>query len=157
MFSSMSRLKKIALSLGIIFAALQLYRTPRNVALSGPNDLIAQYAPPPGIKHLLEVSCYDCHSNQTRYPWYAEIQPAAWWLSRHIEEGKRELNFSEFAAYSPHRQAQKLLAISDEIQGHTMPLRSYTWIHRDARLSEAEVKALVEWSEGLAEQIDSGP
>lgn len=150
----MKLVKKIALVAVVAFVALQFFRPPKNDTPPGPDDLIVRYAPPPEVKQLLEVSCYDCHSNRTRYPWYAQVQPTGWWLAKHIEDGKSQLNFSAFGAYSEHRRAQKLLAVSDEALGGTMPLKSYTWIHRDARLSAAQAQLLSDWAETLAEEIE---
>lgn len=136
------------------FVGLQFFRPAKNTGVAGPDDLFAVHPAAPEVERLVRASCYDCHSNHTRYPWYAEVQPAAWWLAKHIEEGKRELNFSEFGAYSRHRRAQKLLAVADEILGRTMPLESYTWMHRDARLDARQVEVLVDWAEQLAEEIE---
>jgi hypothetical protein len=115
---------------------------------------VAKFPPPPAVKQILEEACYDCHSNRTRYPWYAQIQPVGWWLAEHIKDAKRELNFSEFASYREHQQAKKLLSVSDEVTTRSMPLKSYTWIHRDAKLTEAQIKLVSDWAESLAEKIE---
>jgi hypothetical protein len=155
-----SRKKSILKITGLVlvagFVVLQFFRPVKNDTPSGPNDLFALHPASAEVERLVRASCYDCHSNRTRYPWYAEIQPSAWWLAQHIADGKRELNFSEFGAYAGHRQGQKLLAVADEVHGRTMPLKSYTWVHRDARLDAAQIKMLVDWAEELAEEIDSG-
>jgi hypothetical protein len=146
--------KKILLGLAAVAVAIQFVRPAKNDAPAGPDDLAAKYPPPPAVKQILETACYDCHSNRTRYPWYAQLQPTGWWLASHINDGKRELNFSEFAAYPEHRRAKKLQAISDEVTDHSMPLKSYTWIHRDAKLTDAQIKLIAEWAESLAEKIE---
>jgi hypothetical protein len=146
--------KKILLGLAAVAVGIQFVRPARNDAPPGPDDLAALYPPPPAVKQLLESACYDCHSNRTRYPWYAQVQPVGWWLARHVDDAKRELNLSEFAAYSESRRAKKLLAISDEVTDRSMPLKSYTWIHRDAKLTDAQIKTLADWAESLAEKIE---
>jgi hypothetical protein len=146
--------KKILLGLAAVAVAIQFVRPAKNDTPAGPDDLAAKYPPPPAVKQILETACYDCHSNRTRYPWYAQLQPTGWWLASHINDGKRELNFSEFAAYAEHRRAKKLQAISDEVTDHSMPLKSYTWIHRDAKLTDAQIKLIAEWAESLAEKIE---
>src|SRR6267142_1784670 len=97
-------IKKILPGLALLLVAIQFYRPARNLsAAPGPNDINVKHPLPPAVKTLLANACYDCHSNNTRYPWYADVQPIAWWLGRHIDEGKRHLNFSEFGRYPPKR------------------------------------------------------
>ena len=117
--------KKKKFLLGVLFAgvALQFVRPEKNDSPAGPDDLAAKYPPPPAVKQILENACYDCHSNRTRYPWYAEIQPVGWWLRKHINDGKDQLNFSEFAAYTEHRRAKKLQAVSDEVNDRSIRQR----------------------------------
>ncbi|HVZ66499.1 MAG TPA: heme-binding domain-containing protein [Lacunisphaera sp.] len=147
-------LRPLAAALGVVLLLAQLWRPARNDSPpGGPNDIAAKYAVPPPVQGLLQRACYDCHSNRTRYPWYAEVQPVRWWLDHHITEGKRHLNFSEFGAYTDKRAAKKLDEVIDEVEGHTMPLPSYTWIHRDARLSAADAKLLTDWADGLRAEI----
>ncbi|NEW80269.1 MAG: heme-binding domain-containing protein, partial [Gelidibacter sp.] len=107
---------------------------------------------PYNIQNILKKSCYDCHSNNTNYPWYHKIQPASWLLENHIKEGKKGLNFSEFGAYSKRRQKSKLKSIINQIKDDEMPLYSYTLIHSDAKLSEGNKKDLIDW---LSKQKDS--
>ncbi len=145
---------KILLGLGAVFVAIQFVRPAKNDSPAGPDDLAAHYAPPPVVRQILETACYDCHSNRTRYPWYAQVQPVGWWLASHVNDGKAQLNFSEFASYTEHRRAKKLLSLSDEVTDRSMPLKSYTWIHRDAKLTAAQIKTLADWAETLAEKIE---
>ncbi len=149
--------KKTVLVLAVLLVAAQFIRPAKNLgAVVGPNDLNAKYPVPPAVKTLLARACYDCHSNHTRYPWYAEVQPVGWWLSQHVNDGRRHLNFSEFGAYPEKRAAKKLEQVSDEVDQHTMPLSSYTWVHADARLTSAETKLLVDWADSLHDKIN-GP
>jgi hypothetical protein len=95
------------------------------------------------VKKKIQVSCYDCHSNNTDYPWYNKIQPIAWILEDHIVEGKEELNFNEWGNYSTRRKNSKLKSIISQIEDDEMPLFSYTIVHGDAKLTEAEKKKII--------------
>ncbi len=149
-------LKKILLALALGFVAIQFIRPEKNLSSAPPgkDDLIVRLAPPPEVKQMLQVACYDCHSDNTRYPWYAEIQPAAWWLKQHIDDGNREFSFSGFGAYSAKKQAKKLAAVVDVITDRTMPLKSYTWIHRDAIFTDAQLKTLTTWLTAAQEKLE---
>lgn len=116
-------------------------------------DFNTIYPIPDSVQKILQKACYDCHSNNTRYPWYNNIQPVAWWLNDHINEGKRELNFSEFGKRPLDKRARKLKKLAKEVQEGGMPLDSYTWIHKDAVLTEAEKTMLINWANNLSQQI----
>lgn len=138
--------KKILLGLLIVFVALQFVRPAKNQGpADDPNDLIVRTAPDPAVKQLLETACYDCHSNRTRYPWYAEIQPVGWWLADHVKEGKSHLNFSTIGHLPPKRIAHKLDECAAEVGEGEMPLASYKIAHADARLTPAQRKLLSDW------------
>lgn len=149
--------KRILLGLAVAFLALQFVRPAKNQAaaapFAGPDDITIAHPPPPEVRQILAAACYDCHSNHTRYPWYAEIQPASWWLARHVRDGRQALNFSEFNAYSAKRQARKLELLCDEVRDHAMPLKSYQLMHPDARLTPAQVTGLCQWAEGIEDQL----
>ena len=146
--------KKILLGGVVLLVAAQFVRPEKNLSTSiSPNDITLKHAVPAEVKTMLARACYDCHSNQTHYPWYAEVQPFAWWLDHHIQDGKRHLNFSEFATYPTKRAAKKLNQIADEVEQQEMPLKSYTRGHPEARLTPAEIKALVAWAENLSLEI----
>lgn len=149
-------LRWLAILLLVAFLGIQFVRPEKNLS-PGPipaEDLRILHPMPAAIRQKLEVSCYDCHSNQTRYPWYAEIQPLGWWLDQHLKDGKRELNLSTFGSYPLSRQVDKLDAIIDSVKDRTMPLPSYTWTHFDAKFSDEEVAALVVWAETLRDKIE---
>lgn len=149
--------KKIFLGLVVVFLAIQAVRPAKNqsapVAFAGKDDITALYPPSAEVRQILQKSCYDCHSNRTEYPWYAEVEPVGWWLGNHIKEGKKELNFSEFGTYSAKRKVKKLEAICDEVKDRGMPLTSYTLIHRSAKLSDAQIAAMCQWSESIQDKI----
>ena len=108
-------------------------------------DFIVVNAAPQNISNILQTSCYDCHSNNTYYPWYNKVQPAAWFLESHIEEGKAELNFSEWDTYSDRRKKSKLKSIVSQIEDNEMPLSSYTILHQDAKLTTEQKVEVIKW------------
>ena len=147
-------IKKILVGVGLLLAAAQFVRPAKNLAVpAGPDDISARHPVPARVLTVLQRACYDCHSNHTRYPWYAEVQPVGWWLGSHIKEAKRHLNFSEFGTYTAKRAGNKLEQISDEVEDHKMPLPSYTWLHPEARLTPEEIKLLLDWAESLRDEI----
>jgi hypothetical protein len=149
--------KKILLGLLVIAAGLQLVRPEKNLAPTpAKTDLLVLHPAPPEVKQLLAVGCYDCHSDNTRYPWYAEIQPLGWWLAQHVRDGKRELNLSGFGDLTKKKQAGRLEEMVDVISRRAMPLESYTITHRDAVFTEAQIKQLNDWLEALRDKIASG-
>lgn len=136
-----------------MFVGIQFMPTTRNQNNEVlRTDFSKTFSVPNNIQNLLKNSCYDCHSNNTNYPWYNKIQPVSWFLEYHIKEGKKELNFSEFGGYSKRRQKSKLKSIKSQIEKNGMPLSSYTFIHRNAKLSEKDKKLLITW---MAKSIDS--
>jgi hypothetical protein len=149
-------LRFTGLGLLVVLIAIQFYRSPRNAGVAeGPQSIVAQHQVPADIQKILRRACYDCHSNSTKYPWYAAVQPVAWWLNDHVTEGKLELNFSEFAAYDSKRAVRRLQAVADEVLERHMPLKSYLLMHREAKLTDAEVARVAEWAEDLADEIES--
>ena len=101
-------------------------------------------------------SCYDCHSNNTYYPWYSNLAPFSWYLNKHIEEGKAHLNFSSWGIMDKAQKITQLDQICEEITYGTMPLNSYLWIHRSSKLSEQDIQAICEWAESEALEIMTG-
>ena len=147
-------IKRSLLGLLAILLVIQFIHPAKNVSAEvKPQDINVLYPVPDSVKLVLGKACMDCHSNNTRYPWYSKVQPVAWWLNDHINEGKRELNFSEFGVRTPEKQAKKLRKLVKEVQEGGMPLDSYTWIHKDAVLTEREKNMLIDWANGLADKI----
>ena len=146
--------KKILLGLLSLFILFQFFRPSRNLSTAPEtDDIFSHYPASENIKAMIKTSCYDCHSNDTRYPWYAGIQPLAWWLDHHIEEGKGELNFSDFAAFNIRYKSHKLDEIMEVINEREMPLKSYLLIHSGSRLTDAQRKEIVKWADELREVI----
>lgn len=150
----MKKTTKILIGILILLILIQFIRPARNNGDAfGRNDFTHEIQTPDSIMKILKVSCFDCHSNHTDYPWYTEINPVGWWLTRHINEGKRELNFSEFVTYNAKRKDKKLEETAKEVKEHEMPLDSYTWVHKDAKLTEQQVNAVVQWAENARAQL----
>ncbi|MBI3884566.1 MAG: heme-binding domain-containing protein [Opitutae bacterium] len=108
---------------------------------------------PANVQTILDRACMDCHSNHTRYPWYAEVQPVRWWLDLDIADGKRHLNFSDYGAYSVKRATKKAEEIGSEVREHEMPPMTYSWMHPGARLTPEEIRLLSDWSARLRDEL----
>lgn len=141
-------LKVAVIGLAVVFVVLQFFQIDRASVPVVPNETLqAAVNVPADITQILGRSCNDCHTDQTRYPWYSYVQPAGWFLKDHIEEGKRELNLSVFNTYEPKRKVRKLEEMCEMVQAGSMPLPSYTWIHGSAVLSKSDVQAICDWAE----------
>jgi len=140
--------KKILVFLVAVLVIIQFFHPKKNESVGLPaNSIAAVFVVPDSVKKILAVSCNDCHSGHTVYPWYSKIQPVDWWLNNHINEGKKELDFDEFASYRPRRQYKKMEEIIKQVKEDEMPLNSYTWIHKDAILTADQKQALITWAE----------
>jgi hypothetical protein len=138
--------KKILFVLLFTFIAIQFIRPDKNEGQAFTNQDITHYVEVPNhIQNILKASCYDCHSNHTNYPWYSNINPVGLWLNHHIEEGKAELNFSDFSKYDKKRLDHKLEETAEEVQEGHMPLPSYLWLHNDAKLNPQQIEQVVAW------------
>jgi len=148
---------KILLGLVVLFLALQAIRPAKNLSATAPftgkDDITVLFPTPPKVRQILATSCYDCHSNATHYPWYAEVQPVGWWLASHVKEARQKLNFAEFGQYTRKRQIKKLGSVADEVREGGMPLKSYTFIHRNAQLSAVQVDTLRRWAEATGDKL----
>jgi hypothetical protein len=146
--------KKILLTIFLGIVLIQFIRPVPNINYKvSPLNFTQIYAVPEHIQTILSNSCYDCHSNNSRYPWYSKIQPVAWILQRHINNGKHELNFSEFGNYNTRRQRSKLKDIANSLKEDMMPLFSYKVLHRDATLSQAEKSLIMDWMQNKADSL----
>ncbi len=148
--------KKILLALLIVFIAIQFIQPAHNT--SGqvlPTDITKTVNVPDKVLDIFKNSCYDCHSNNTNYPWYSKIQPMAWFMAHHIKNGKADLNFSEFGSYTPRKQRSELKEIGHSLKDGTMPLSSYTLIHKNANLSKEEKALLIDWTTKTKDSLTS--
>ena len=138
----------------LVFIVIQFIRPAKNKSEGiSSNDISKTYPVPENVLAILKTSCYDCHSNNTVYPWYAQIQPVAWWLNSHIQDGKKDLNLSEFKNYNIRRQYMKLEQINTLVKKDQMPLNSYLWIHKNAKLDEAQKLTLANWVTSVRDSI----
>ena len=143
----MSRIKKILLALLLVLIVIQLIQPAHNTSSQAlPTDIAKIDNVPDSVQAILNIACYDCHSDNTHYPWYFNIQPMAWLMANHIKNGKEDLNFSEFGSYTPRRQRSKLKSIADEVNEGDMPLWSYMLMHKGANLSKEEKEAIIDWA-----------
>ncbi|MES2882816.1 MAG: heme-binding domain-containing protein [Bacteroidota bacterium] len=146
--------KKILLALIIVLIVAQFFRPPRNSGSAfGASDITQVVAVPDRVMAILQTACYDCHSNATNYPWYSNISPVSWWLNSHINDGKRELNFSIFATYSARRKNNMLEGTAELVKEGAMPLDSYTWVHKEAELSMEEKVAITSWATAAQQEL----
>lgn len=138
--------KKVLLVLLAIFVIMQFFRIDKtNPKIEKAKDLIAMTNPPAEIETILRTTCYDCHSHETKYPWYSNVAPVSWFLENHIKEGREYLNFSKWGDYSEDKANHKLHECEEEVEEKKMPLDSYTWTHGDADLSDQQREKLAAW------------
>lgn len=124
------------------------------VSTSNPNDLLVNNKDiPENVKMILSTSCYDCHSNETHYPWYSYVAPVSFLVNRDTKEGRGKFNFSDWTTYKKTDMAEILDEISEEVSDGEMPMKIYTLIHRDASLSDSDKEIIVNWAEEFAEKL----
>lgn len=148
------KVKIILLAVAVIFVIIQFI--PPGIPVNKPEDeksITRTGIADDSILTLLRRSCFDCHSNQVRLPWYASVAPSSWFLARHINDGKSNLNFSEWEDYGKRKKIGLLDDISDEVESGGMPLKSYLIIHRDARMNSGEITALKQWAEKASAKV----
>jgi hypothetical protein len=136
-----------------ILLVIQFIRPEKNNSGDLSEDIGTAYEVPENVKSILQRSCNDCHSNKTEYPWYAEVQPVGWWLNSHVKDGKRHLNLNHFMALKVAQQKKKLEECMEQIKADNMPLNSYTWIHKDAEISEADKQTIYAWCQKIIDAI----
>lgn len=149
----MKILKRIGWIVLVLLLIAQAFRPDKNKSGDTTNSIGKTYSIPHDVQMILAKACNDCHSNNTRYPWYAEVQPVAWWIGNHVKDGKRHLNFDEFGSYRIGKQYKKLDECMDELKEEGMPLESYEFIHKDADLTDAEKQTLINWCTSIRDSI----
>ena len=148
-------LKKILIGLGLLIIIIQFIRPDKNDSNDLTNGISNKYQVPSEVNQLLQVSCNDCHSNKTRYPWYANVQPVAWWLNNHVVDAKKHLNFSDFTKKPLFVQNHKFDEIIEMVGDKEMPLPSYTnfGLHSEADLSDDQRKMIVDWAKAQMDYL----
>jgi hypothetical protein len=148
------RIKLVGLGLIAVLILLQFFQPEQNIAPLDPElDMLELLVPPEPMTDLIRNACYDCHSNQTVYPWYSRISPVSLYLNKHIVDGKEDLNFSEYGLLDKADKIGAFADFCDVLDAGTMPLQSYKLIHKDARLTQEEREALCNWSEKEALKV----
>jgi hypothetical protein len=145
--------RKIGLGVILLLLMIQLLPTERNNSQSKDAAIVKKFPVNAEVQAILEKACYDCHSNNTIYPWYASIQPVSAYLANHIKDGKRHLNFDDFLKYRPYKQFHKLEEIDEVMLSEEMPLWDYAFIHPKAKLQADEVHLLIEWSKQMRDSM----
>lgn len=142
-------LKKTGIAVVAVLIVIQFIRPQKNLSNEQANHVSTKYPIPAEVNSILESACNDCHSNQTRYPWYAEIQPTAWWLANHVKEGKEHLNFSEFTSLPVAIQKHKFEEMIEMVKEGEMPMKAYTWLglHSEAKLTDAQRTLITGWAQ----------
>ncbi|MFV8271327.1 heme-binding domain-containing protein [Flavobacterium sp. GT2N3] len=150
-------IKKILVIGFVIFLLMQLYQPARNIDYGqvSPIHFTKVYHVPNNVQIILKTSCYDCHSNNTNYPWYSYSQPGRIFMENHIKEGKENLNFSEWGNYGSRKQRNKLDRIVKQIKSDEMPLSSYTLIHKNAILTTIQKQEIINWIQKTADSLSS--
>jgi hypothetical protein len=141
---------KIIKILTILFVLIQFIRIDKtNPKIDKTQDFISIYKPNETVRNTLKSSCYDCHSSESKYPWYSNISPVSWMLKHHINEGREELNFSEWGTFTTKRKMKKLEEIVAEVEDGEMPMTPYIMMHSEAKMSEASRKAFLDFFKKL--------
>jgi hypothetical protein len=147
-------LKKILLFLLIVLVVIQFIHPEKNKAEGLQANYVGdRYPVPEKVKTILAKACNDCHTNNTEYPWYSRIQPVDWWLNHHVEEGKEHLNLDEYTNRPLRYQYHKMEEIAEQVKEGEMPLKSYTWMHKDAILTEEEKNELINWADNIRDSL----
>src|SRR4051794_14299316 len=150
----MSIFKKAVLLFLVLLIVMQFFHPEKNRSNEiSPYRIASVYYVPADVDTILKKACNDCHSNNTRYPWYSNVQPVAWWLDNHVRDGKKDLNFDDFSNYRISKQYRRMQDIIDLVKKGEMPLSSYTIIHTDARLTGTEKEALYKWAGAIRDTM----
>lgn len=146
---------KILIGVAVFLVIIQFIHPERNLSDDQSYSISTKYAVTDEVNGILKVACNDCHSNKTEYPWYANVQPVAFWLAHHVEEGKEELNLSTFTKLPIAVQNHKLEETIEMVKEGEMPLASYTFfgLHKEANLSETQKKVLIDWAKAQMDTL----
>ncbi|MFM7015900.1 MAG: heme-binding domain-containing protein [Bacteroidota bacterium] len=147
-------MKKILITLVFVLGIVQLIRPSKNRGeVDSAKSIEAKYPMPADVRASLQKACYDCHSNNTKYPWYADIQPVGWYLANHVRDGKRHLNFDEFMTYKAKQQDHKMKELIESQEEGWMPMDSYTLIHKEAILTQSEKDAIIAYAKSVKTSV----
>jgi hypothetical protein len=142
----MRLLVKIIFAIVIIaFVVIQFFQPEKNIGEISEDHIFRQEQLPENVQLIIKNACLDCHSNNTKYPWYNNFAPVSWMLDKHVTQGKDELNFSEWGKLDAYGKIVALEDIRQEVERKTMPLKGYVAMHKEAKLSEVQISALLDW------------
>ena len=142
----------------VVFLGMQFFNPSlKNPPVIPGHDLMATNPPPPAVARLLREACYDCHSQETRWPWYAHVAPVSWWVVSHINEGREDLDFSAWPHGDAEAAGDHLGHIAHQVQSRRMPLPSYTWLgmHPEARLTLEQRGEILKWAEQESQRLQT--
>ena len=149
----MSLLKKIGLALVVVLVVLQAFKPEKNISNDHSKNIATLYPVSKEVDAILVKACNDCHSNNTKYPWYAGVQPLAWWINDHIEDGQKHFNLDDFANYKLRKQYHKMEEVIEQVKEGEMPLESYSLIHGEAKLTQEERVVLTNWAQSVLDSM----
>ena len=139
---------KVATAALVVFAGLQVIPVERgNPPVDQSRTIFTAEAPPAKVEAILRRSCLDCHSNQTRWPWYSYVAPMSWIVAHDVHAARRQMNFSEWAGYSEKKREERLDGICEQVVNGDMPEGKYALIHRRARVTPEERRLICQWVE----------
>jgi len=137
----------------LVFIVIQFFQPDKNISEDSSSHILETEQVPDNIKTILTNACLDCHSNNTNYQWYHKPAPVSWIVNKHIVTGKEEVNLSDWGEFDIFDKLGTLEEMCTETKRKTMPLKSYTTIHRKAKLSDEQIAEFCDWSEKLGEEL----
>jgi len=151
------KLKWIFVGLVAVFALAQLANPPHtNPPVVPGHDLMAAHPPPEPVAALLHAACYDCHSQETKWPWYSRIAPVSWLVASDVTEGRKHMNLSDWPQASPEHAVKQLERISEQVDYKDMPPAKYTLLHPEARLTPDQRQQLIHWADAEVARLKAG-
>jgi hypothetical protein len=142
--------KRILIFLLLVLVMVQFIPAlPENQVATSERSFTEVYEVPLDVEQILQSACYDCHSGSAKWPWYSRVAPLSFWIGHHVEEGRGHIDFTKWTLYEPEAAAHKLEEMAEEVAEGEMPLKSYTWMHAEARLSESQKERLINFFKGL--------
>lgn len=150
MLKNKKLIRTILIIVAVTLVLIQFFQIDKtNPSIDVTQDFVQTTNPPAEITTILKTACYDCHSHTTKYPWYTNIQPLAWWIKGHVDNGNKHLNYSTWNTYSAKKKAHKIEEMIEMVEGKEMPMLSYMIAHNNAWINAEQRKALVDWFKTL--------
>ena len=141
----------------VVFIVIQFFQPEKNISESTENLVINTENMPPAVKEAFKNACLDCHSDNTKYVWYHKISPVSWMVNKHVTDGKKELNLSEWKNLDDYDKIKVLEDMKQEIERGTMPLKPYVMMHPVAKLDEETRKAMIAWIDKTSDKLMNQP